>query len=164
MDLLGYRCNCTSVAQGLRVFEKNDWIGEVGRGQTAISVIVRQPEVQHKVRVQEFERWPESQRRTPAEVSVKGRQRENFLDISYRSKVGDDEKSVEMRGGKGRAPLLTPSSNRRFKRGPRPLWLGPHGYVHFAHLAQCEIEGGLHEAYLRNQRHGDGARLGFTLR
>ena len=30
---------------------------------------------------------------------------ENFLDISYRSKVGDDEKSVEMRGGKGRAPL-----------------------------------------------------------
>jgi hypothetical protein len=27
--------------------------------------------------------------------------------------------------------------------------LGPHRYVHFAHLAQCEIEGGLHEAYLR---------------
>jgi hypothetical protein len=46
------------------MFEKNDWIGEVGRGQTTISVVVRQPEVQHKVRVQEFERrkW-----RTPAE-------------------------------------------------------------------------------------------------
>jgi len=46
-----------AVAQGLRVFRENDWIDEVGRGQTTISVVVRQPEVQHKVRVQEFERW-----------------------------------------------------------------------------------------------------------
>jgi hypothetical protein len=29
------------------VFETNDWIGEVSRGQTTISVVVRQPEVQH---------------------------------------------------------------------------------------------------------------------
>jgi hypothetical protein len=57
------------------VFRENDWIDEVGRGQTTILVVVRQPEVQHKVRVQDFEMWLESQGRTPAEVSLKGRQR-----------------------------------------------------------------------------------------
>jgi hypothetical protein len=65
-----------AVAQGLRVFRENDWIDEVGRSQTTISVVARQPKVQHKVRVQDFERWLESQGRTPAEVSLKGRQRE----------------------------------------------------------------------------------------
>ena len=65
-----------AVAQGLRVFRDNDWIDEVGRGQTIISVVVRQPEVRHKVRVQDFEQWLESQGRTPAEVSLKGRLRE----------------------------------------------------------------------------------------
>ena len=65
-----------AVAQGLRVFRENDWIDEVGHGQTTISVVVRHPEVQHKVRVQDFERWLESQGRTPAEVSLKGRLRE----------------------------------------------------------------------------------------
>ena len=65
-----------AVAQGLRVFRENDWIDEVGRGQTIISVVVREPEVRHKVRVQDFERWLESQGRTPAEVSLKGRLRE----------------------------------------------------------------------------------------
>ena len=65
-----------AVAQGLHVFRENDWIDEVGRGQTAISVIVRQPEVEHKVRIQEFERWLETQGPTPAEVSLKGRLRE----------------------------------------------------------------------------------------
>ena len=37
-----------AVAQGLRVFRENDWIDEVGRGQTTISVVVRQPEVLQK--------------------------------------------------------------------------------------------------------------------
>jgi|SRR6516162_324465 hypothetical protein len=65
-----------AVAQGLRVFRENEWIGGISRGQTMITVLVRQPEVQHKVRVQDFERWLESQGRTPAEVSLKGRLRE----------------------------------------------------------------------------------------
>ena len=65
-----------AVAQGLRVFRENDWIDEVGRGQTTISVVARQPEVQHKIRVQDFERWLESQGRTPAEASLKVRLRE----------------------------------------------------------------------------------------
>ena len=53
-----------AVAQGLRVFRENDWIDKVGRGQTTISVAVSHPEVQHKVRIQDFERWLESQGRT----------------------------------------------------------------------------------------------------
>lgn len=65
-----------AVAQSLRVFRESDWIDEVGGGQTTISVVVRQPEVEHKVRIQEFERWLETQGRTPAEVSLKGRLRE----------------------------------------------------------------------------------------
>jgi len=65
-----------AVAQGLRVFRENDWINEVGRGQTTISVAVSHPEVEHKVRIQDFERWLESQGRTPAEMSLKARLRE----------------------------------------------------------------------------------------
>ena len=53
-----------AVAQGLRVFRENDWINEVGRGRTTISVAVTSPEVQHKVRIQDFERSLESQGRT----------------------------------------------------------------------------------------------------
>ncbi len=62
-----------AVAQGLRVFRQNDWVDDIGGGQTTVSVVVRHPVVEHKVRVQDFERWLESQGRSPAEVSLKGR-------------------------------------------------------------------------------------------
>jgi hypothetical protein len=65
-----------AVAQGLRVFRENDWIDEVGRGQTVISVLVRQPEVRHQVRVKDFERWLESQGQSPAEMTLKAQLRE----------------------------------------------------------------------------------------
>jgi hypothetical protein len=65
-----------AVAQGLRVFRENDWVDDIGRGQTTVSVVVRHPVVEHKVRVQDFERWLESQGRSPAEVILKGRLRE----------------------------------------------------------------------------------------
>jgi hypothetical protein len=65
-----------ALAQGLRVFRENDWISEVGRGQTTISVAVSYPEVHHEVRIQDFERWLESQGRIPAEMSLKARLRE----------------------------------------------------------------------------------------
>ena len=71
-----------AVAQGLRVFRHNDWIKEVRRGRTAISVAVTYPEVQHKVNVQDFERWLESQGRTPAEMSLKARLRELLSQVS----------------------------------------------------------------------------------
>ena len=70
-----------AVAQGLRVFRENEWIDEMGRGQTTISVAVTHPEVQHKVRIQDFERWLESQGRTPAEMSLKVRLRELLSEV-----------------------------------------------------------------------------------
>jgi hypothetical protein len=65
-----------AVAQGLRASQDNDWIDEIGRGQTTLSVVVKQPEVQHTIRIQDFEGWLESHGRTPAEVSLKSRLRE----------------------------------------------------------------------------------------
>jgi hypothetical protein len=57
-------------------FAKAIRIDEVGAGQTTISVVVRQPEVEHKVRVRDFERLLESPGRTPAEVSFERRLQE----------------------------------------------------------------------------------------
>ena len=65
-----------AVAQGLRAFRENEWVDEIGGGLTTIVVVVRQPGVEHKVRVREFEQWLESQGRTPAEMSLKHRLRE----------------------------------------------------------------------------------------
>lgn len=65
-----------AVAHGLCAFHQNEWVEELGQGQTTLKVVVKNPEVEHKVRVQDFERWLESQGRTPAEVSLKSRLRE----------------------------------------------------------------------------------------
>lgn len=46
-----------AVAQGLRVFSRKRLDRRGGPRPASISVVVTQPEVQHKVRVQEFERW-----------------------------------------------------------------------------------------------------------
>ncbi len=65
-----------AVAQGLRAFRENEWVDEIGGGLTTIVVVVRQPGVEHKVRVRDFEQWLESQGRTLAEMSLKHRLRE----------------------------------------------------------------------------------------
>jgi len=65
-----------AVAQGLRALRENEWVDDIGRGQATVTVVVRQPGVEHKVRIWEFERWLESQGRTPSEMSLKSRLRE----------------------------------------------------------------------------------------
>ena len=65
-----------AVAQGLRVFRENDWVDDIGGGRTTITVVVRQPRVEHKVRVQDFEQWLEGHPRSPAEMTLKNRLRE----------------------------------------------------------------------------------------
>jgi len=65
-----------AVAQGLRALRENEWVDDIGTGQTTVTVVVRQPGVEHKVRIREFERWLESQGQTPAEMSLKSRLRE----------------------------------------------------------------------------------------
>lgn len=65
-----------AVAQGLRAFAEGDWVSELGRGQSIVTVVVTSPEIEHRVRVQDFERWLDSHGRTPAETATKNRLRQ----------------------------------------------------------------------------------------
>jgi hypothetical protein len=65
-----------AVVQGLRAFRKDDWVEDTGHGQTPISVRVKHPEIEHTVRIQDFERWLEASPRSPAEMILKNRLRE----------------------------------------------------------------------------------------
>jgi hypothetical protein len=65
-----------AVAQALRIFLDNEWVEDIGRGQTRISVKVKHPEIEHTVRVQDFEPWLETAPRSPAEMLFKNRLRE----------------------------------------------------------------------------------------
>jgi hypothetical protein len=65
-----------AVAQGLRAFRKNEWVDDIGRGQTSISVKIKHREIEHTVRVRDFERWLEGSPRSPAEMILKNRLRE----------------------------------------------------------------------------------------
>jgi hypothetical protein len=50
-------------------------VSRVGPGQTTITVVVNQPEVEHKVCMRNFEAWLESSGRFPAEMALKSRLR-----------------------------------------------------------------------------------------
>jgi len=65
-----------AVARALRIFRDNEWVEDIGRGRTPISVKVKSPEIEHTVRVQDFERWLEASPRSPAETILKNRLRE----------------------------------------------------------------------------------------
>jgi hypothetical protein len=65
-----------AVAQALRIFRDNEWVDDIGHGQTSIVVKVKHPEVEHTVRVRDFERWLEANPRSPAEMILKNRLRE----------------------------------------------------------------------------------------
>jgi hypothetical protein len=65
-----------AVAQALRIFRDNEWVEDIGRGQTRITVKVKHPEIEHTVRIQDFERWLESTLRSSTEMILKTRLRE----------------------------------------------------------------------------------------
>jgi hypothetical protein len=65
-----------AVAQALQIFRDNEWVEDIGRGQTPLSVKVKHPETEHTVRVQDFERWLETTPRSPAKMILKNRLRE----------------------------------------------------------------------------------------
>jgi hypothetical protein len=46
-----------AVARALAALRHSDWAGDIGHGQTTITVVVKQPEVQHTVRMRDFEAW-----------------------------------------------------------------------------------------------------------
>jgi hypothetical protein len=63
-----------AVAQALRIFRENEWV-EIGHGQTLLVIRVKQPEIEHQVRIKDFEQWLNSNARSPADMALKSRLR-----------------------------------------------------------------------------------------
>ena len=69
-----------AVAQALRVFREDDWTEDPNRGPASVVVTINQPQVEHRVRIKDFENWLESAGKSPAEMALKSR----LLDILRR--------------------------------------------------------------------------------
>src|SRR5271155_5166080 len=65
-----------AVAQALRLFWDSEWKENPAHGPASAVVAIKQPEVEHRVRIKEFENWIESAGRNPAEMALKSRLRE----------------------------------------------------------------------------------------
>jgi hypothetical protein len=59
-----------AVAQALRIFRDNDWIDDIGHGQTLISIKVKHPEIEHTARMRDFERLVGSEPQFTARVDL----------------------------------------------------------------------------------------------
>ena len=49
-----------AVAQALGILRGDIWVEEIGEGLTELKVRVKQPAVEHRVRMEDFRRWLES--------------------------------------------------------------------------------------------------------
>jgi hypothetical protein len=65
-----------AVAQALVAARGHEWVGEIGRGLTTVTVKVRNPEVIHIVKIQDFENWLNRGCKSPAETVLKARLRQ----------------------------------------------------------------------------------------
>lgn len=65
-----------AVAQALRVFREDEWNKDPDHGPSAVVVKIKQPEIEHQVRTQDFETWLDSARKSPAEIALKSRLRD----------------------------------------------------------------------------------------
>jgi hypothetical protein len=64
-----------AVAQALAIARGQDWVGDIGTGLTTVTVKVRNPEVTHIVKIQDFENWLNRGGNSPKDVVLKGRLR-----------------------------------------------------------------------------------------
>ncbi|MGO9606607.1 MAG: hypothetical protein ACLQAT_25010 [Candidatus Binataceae bacterium] len=64
-----------AVAQALRLFRENDWTEDSQRVPATVTVRIKQPELEHQVRIRDFENWLESAARSPADMTLKNRLR-----------------------------------------------------------------------------------------
>jgi hypothetical protein len=64
-----------AVAQALATVRGQDWVGDIGRGLTTVTVKVRNPEVTHIVKIQDFENWLNRGCKSPADLVLKTRLR-----------------------------------------------------------------------------------------
>jgi hypothetical protein len=65
-----------AVAQALRVFREDEWSEGPNRGPARVVVTINQPQVEHRVRIKDFESWRESAGKSPAEMALKNRLRD----------------------------------------------------------------------------------------
>ena len=65
-----------AVAQALRVFRVHDWSDDPNSGSASVVVTIKEPEVEHRVRIKDFQTWLESAPKGPAEMALKRRLRE----------------------------------------------------------------------------------------
>jgi hypothetical protein len=64
-----------AVAQALAIARGHDWVGDIGRGLTTVTVKVRNPEITHIVKIQDFENWLNRGSKSPADMVLKTRLR-----------------------------------------------------------------------------------------
>jgi len=64
-----------AVAQALATVHGHEWVGDIGKGLTTVTVKVRNPEVTHVVKIQDFENWLNRGSKSPADTALKARLR-----------------------------------------------------------------------------------------
>jgi hypothetical protein len=65
-----------AIAHVLATLRGHEWVGEIGKGLTTVTVKVRHPDVTHVVKIQDFENWLNRGSRSPAEIVLKTRLRQ----------------------------------------------------------------------------------------
>jgi hypothetical protein len=62
-----------AVAQAWRILGENEWNADARRPPYIFTVTVKQPEIERKVRAQDFENWLAAAPKSPAEMTLKRR-------------------------------------------------------------------------------------------
>jgi hypothetical protein len=65
-----------AVAQALRLFREHEWTDEPHRVPASVVVTIKQAEIEHRVRIKDFENWLDSAGKSPAEMALKNRLRD----------------------------------------------------------------------------------------
>jgi hypothetical protein len=65
-----------AVAQALAALRGHDWVGDIRKGLTTVTVKVRHPEVTHVLKLQDFENWLNRGCKSPADTALKMRMRQ----------------------------------------------------------------------------------------
>jgi len=73
LNQVGHSLDVTAATlyEALAALRAQDWVGEIGKRLTTVTVKVRQPEVTHIVKIQDFENWLNARGKTPAEITLK---------------------------------------------------------------------------------------------
>jgi len=65
-----------AVAQALRIFREDDWTESPERIPSTVVVKIRQPEIEHSVRIRDFQNWLDAASKSPSEMALKNRLRD----------------------------------------------------------------------------------------